>query len=381
MATVDTKTVIPGGGGDYSSLAAWEAAEQANLVALDLIKVAFCFPGTALDTTQVTLAGWTTNASHYIQIQGAMTTQPWSPYWGGPTNIYRLSGVAGLSTGLLRSTNGGGANHVRIDRISLRVRNTACDCIRQNITSPGEAIWYISRCFIETTQLTLSDGANGIDLFGSKTYYVWNNTIFGFNRTGGLPATPPRGIWVQTAGAQAYIYANTVVGCYAGIHGETNTRAVNNLVQGLEYLSVSAFETATSFHPDTGWNAADFGFIPGTNPSLGPIILVDNVLLNVDFHLDVSDLTARRQGADLSGGPITFSDDMEGTPRGAVWDIGADQTTFTLAGVPDSIRVLDETGSEWKRWKAGGSLARLNNTGGLIQSGGSGDPGGGPGEF
>lgn len=378
---VEVKTVMPGGGGDYASLAAWEAAEQGDLVAADKIKMALCSsPAGVLDTAQVTLAGWTTDATHYIWIQGAYPTQPFLANIPTPP-AYRLSGVPALSTGLLRSTNGGGANFVVLDRLLLRVRNAACDCIRQNITAAGAVRWSISRCYMETSRVTDSDGANGINLFGSKTYYVWNNTVFGFHNTVGIPATIPRGIWVQTAGAQAYIYANTVVGCYAGIHGETNTRVVNNLVQGLEWVSVSAFETATSFHPDSGWNAADFGFIPGTNPSLGPIILVSDVMLDTDYHLDLSDMTARRQGADLSGGPITFTDDMEGTPRGAVWDIGADQTTFTLAGVPDSVRMLDETGTEWKRWKAGGSLARLNNTGGLIQSGGSGDPGGGPGEF
>lgn len=75
MATVVIKTIKPGGGGDYVSLEAWDAAERADLVAADEIAVAECYPGgnlIATDTAQLfLLTGWTTGVNNYVEIRAA----------------------------------------------------------------------------------------------------------------------------------------------------------------------------------------------------------------------------------------------------------------------------------------------------------------------
>lgn len=68
MATIVTKIVDTGGGegADYTSLAAWEAAEQCDLVAQNKVKKVLCRATTGVaDSTPVTLEGWTTDSDHY----------------------------------------------------------------------------------------------------------------------------------------------------------------------------------------------------------------------------------------------------------------------------------------------------------------------------
>jgi len=58
---------IKSSGGDYSSLSAWEAAQQRNLVTADEIAVAECYG--FVDTTLTTISGWTTGVNNYIIIR------------------------------------------------------------------------------------------------------------------------------------------------------------------------------------------------------------------------------------------------------------------------------------------------------------------------
>ncbi len=75
MATEIVKTIKPGGGGDYVSLEAFDAAERRDLVAVDEIAVAECFNGGNLIATPTAqlfmLTGWTSGASNYVEIRAA----------------------------------------------------------------------------------------------------------------------------------------------------------------------------------------------------------------------------------------------------------------------------------------------------------------------
>jgi len=85
MATEIIKTIKPSGG-DYTSLSAWEAARQRDLVAVDEIEIAECYPFE--DTTPCTISGWTTDATRKIIIR-----TPSGYKHGGKwnTNSYRMS--------------------------------------------------------------------------------------------------------------------------------------------------------------------------------------------------------------------------------------------------------------------------------------------------
>ena len=82
MATTVTKIVDPdnGTGTDYTSLSAWEAGMQKDLVSADEISVAKCrCTGGTADTTAFSINGWTTDATRYIKI------------WTDPSEGYLLS--------------------------------------------------------------------------------------------------------------------------------------------------------------------------------------------------------------------------------------------------------------------------------------------------
>jgi len=59
--TFSTKT-IKSSGGDYTSLTAWEAGEQADLVALDRVAVAECYDFESVESP-ISINGWTTDVT------------------------------------------------------------------------------------------------------------------------------------------------------------------------------------------------------------------------------------------------------------------------------------------------------------------------------
>jgi hypothetical protein len=65
MTTTVTHT-IKTSGGDYTSLAAWESAQQRDLVSLDEIAAAECYDGAY--TGLAGIFGWTTGSANYIRI-------------------------------------------------------------------------------------------------------------------------------------------------------------------------------------------------------------------------------------------------------------------------------------------------------------------------
>jgi hypothetical protein len=74
MATRVIRKVKPAGGGDYTTLNAFDAAERRDLVAADEIAVAECYPGGNLVTLTAQLrveTGWTTGANNYVEYRNA----------------------------------------------------------------------------------------------------------------------------------------------------------------------------------------------------------------------------------------------------------------------------------------------------------------------
>src|SRR3990167_9466847 len=99
MATTITSTIKPTGG-DYTSLSAWEAAKQGNLVTLDQIQQAECY--NMSDTTAVIVDGWTTDATRYIEIYGVASDKTASNTGIWSTGRYRLEVASALNSAALK---------------------------------------------------------------------------------------------------------------------------------------------------------------------------------------------------------------------------------------------------------------------------------------
>ena len=122
MATTRTRTVKPSGG-DYTTLSAWEAGEQADLPSLDEIRQAECYA--MQDTTAVTIDGWTTDATRYIRIFAAPGAEARVPY--DTTNAYRLE-VTDVNGMVLVNEA-----FVRIERLQFKLTtstNNIFSCLR-----------------------------------------------------------------------------------------------------------------------------------------------------------------------------------------------------------------------------------------------------------
>jgi len=67
MPTTITHTIGISGTRDYTSLSAWKAAQQRDLVVLDEIEAAACYNDGVM-TDSLLLCGWTTDTTHFIKI-------------------------------------------------------------------------------------------------------------------------------------------------------------------------------------------------------------------------------------------------------------------------------------------------------------------------
>jgi hypothetical protein len=315
-ATESIKTIKPSGqGGDYTTLAAWEAGEQKNLVSADQIAVAqIAGNWSTPDTTAVTIDGWTTDATRYIRIYTTPEARH-SGKWN--TEKYILSVSAGWSQPL-----GINEQYVRVD--GLQIENTEVK------TNDPRGIYSYA---LDTTSSNLRISNNIIRLSGTGTpgtnargilaetglnMYIWNNIIYDGGR--GIEIS-----WFNLA-VDVVIYNNSLVdnvvaGIEAQLASANNFRVYNNLVQG------STTGYSINWMDSTGNNISEDATSPDTALRSKVVIFADEA--GDDFHLGASDSFAKNGGADLtSDASLSFNTDIDGQSRPTgtgTWDIGADE--------------------------------------------------------
>lgn len=184
-ATVVTKAV-KSAGGSYTSLSAWEAGEQADLVALDEIRQAECYAMS--DTTAVQIAGWTTDAPHYPRAYvlfserhrgrrdtskyvlgpsapfgGSVTvSQPWARIEGmAITNTY--AGTVNSPAGIV--VNSGGIARIT-DCIVYDINNSAANSYGILVT---DGTVYLVNCIV----MNCLGGRAYSTEFGSTAGFMW----------------------------------------------------------------------------------------------------------------------------------------------------------------------------------------------------------------
>lgn len=315
MPTTVTST-IKSSGGDYSSLSAWEAAKQANIVTADQIQVAECY--SFEDTSQVTIDGWTTDATRYISIN-TPSAERHDGKWN--TSKYRLV-VSGSYSGVIVVRE----SYVRID--GLQVHNTIVEAASgitfPNIDFTTSSDVRISNCIVRGT--TDTDGIGTTVGIGSTSniggdnlrYWIWNCIIYDFKTSSG--STAGNGIQQGTFNQSSSVENCTVYDCDTGIlAGTSGTRNIYNcLVQSCATDYSGTWSAGTN-------NASEDGTHPGTSGQTGTATFVNAA--SDDFHLDSADTVAKDNGADRSAGTIAFSTDIDGATRSGSWDIGADEIT------------------------------------------------------
>lgn len=327
-----TKTIKPSGG-DYTSLNAWEAGEQANITGLGPA-IAECY--SMLDSTAVVINGWTTTASDYIKIYTPTAERHAGVY---TTSKYRMD--VGANTAITINED-----FVRVFGLQIYHSNTAVDN-RHGIDISGTSTSAVIHIGYNILRGNNNGGwyDSGVNTTSTATgtVYIYNNIIYDWGRSGSAAYA---GICINAFSPttlDAYIYNNTIQNCHYGISRlDADIIAVNNLFSA----SVTADASGT-FAAGTDYNATSRASIGYTVTGGGnthdrlsqTFTFVDGT--NKDFHLQSSDAGAKDYGVSDPGSGL-FSDDIDGATRTGSWDIGADEytaggTSHALSGQADTV--------------------------------------------
>lgn len=329
-------STIKSAGGDYSSLSAWEAAKQAVLSAPE---EAECYD--FADTTEVAIAGWTTDATNYIRIY----TPTAERHTGLIGTGYRLTNTTTFAA-ILTITE----ENVRLEGVELYATATNHDDLLK-INATGLCDIRISYCLFNGTAMVNFDGIEGSGA-ASGEYRIWNNFIL---------KTDGHGInWNVTGGGVLYLYNNSIVGCArkaGGFSGVLRTGgtiiAKNNIVDERTTSgsnSASGAFSGTFDASSTGNLSTDTSDAGADTINSATPIYVD--VANNDIHLGPTDTACKNLGVDLSADAnLAFTDDIDGNIRGT-WDIGADEIPEPTID-QEGFRFRNDDGSETTAtWKA-----------------------------
>ena len=301
---------IKSASGDYTSLSAWEGAQQGDLIASKSIAIAECYPFE--DTTPLTVSGWTTGLNSYIYIR---TPEQHRPQYMWDTGSYRLS---------ISDTNNFGADYFILDGIQVKGNystNLLRTAININGTETGLAI--VRNCNIvgnfqsyPCTGIYIHKGSAP----GNQIVYIYNNVIYNWTNPDKLPwayGSSSTAIFGNQYGQQ-HIYNNTMISCSMGMRASSvasTVTASNNLMYLCETASFGTFDVAFN-------NATDSSSVVGTNSYVNQTFnFVDYDGGN--FRLSTFDNGARGKGTTIDTN--IFSTDFDGIRRRRAWDIGAFQ--------------------------------------------------------
>ncbi len=327
MPTVVTKTV-KSSGGNYSSLSAWEAGEQGNLVTADEIREAECY--SFQDTTQVLINGSTTDSTRYMRIFTPTSERHDGKY---NTSKYRLE-LSDQHAMML------GDAYVRVEGIQVKV-TLATNSVHHitaimglwNFALASGTSQRVSHCVVVCDATGRTDNSNlrgfFIEAGASSTapvpiLYVWNCMVLHIGSGAGY--NDHKGFHCGGQDGDMVVYNCTADDFDFGYHkaGSNTSFLVKNCLASNSSIGFNA--NGSSFAAGSDYNVTtDATSPPGSNSDTSSTVsFVDSA--NGDFHLLSSDTGAKDQGVDLSSDPtLAFSTDIDGQTRSGTWDVGADE--------------------------------------------------------
>ena len=316
-ATEVVKIVDPdnGPGTDYTSLSAWEAGEQKNLVDNNEIAIAKCrnTAGSA-DTSGVTISGWTTDADHYIKI----TVESGYRHDGTEGTGYRIAPSSSTDYG------------IEIEEDYTQVEWVAID--QTNITVAG------IHCY------GLTDGT-GITIHHVLMYNIQGGDIGVYNRSAAdvsvyrciayqdSDAGSGYGFGQNNSDGSMHCRNCTAKVNYVAYRNAAGSMTTDNCFGGASYPWYGSF--SGNYNCDTTSNstyqAPGANSLHDKNASDQFESITDN---SQDFHL--------KSGADCIdagnnlGSPYDY--DIDNQQVTGTWDIGADE--YVAAAAPTKVQVI-----------------------------------------
>ena len=319
MPTTVVKT-IRASGGDYTTLSAWEAANQGNLVTADEVRVAECYndwPSGLNDA--VNIDGSTTDATRYM----AITVAAGHRHTGKPDTGFRI--VRSVAYGAVITFSDPSCRASWLD-----VRNTGTEgsAIRQNGGDGSNS--RASRCIGRTTGTAVY--VSGFATLAYAYQCLAIGAPVGFSGTGTY----------GTFDMVGCVASGCATGFQLDSPGTTGKRVANCVAYNCTTNYTGTFDAALS-----GNNASTSGTMPGSSnvSGIGSSDFVDAA--GHDYHL-AGGSALIGMGANLYT-RITEDVDGDARPSSGAWDIGLDQvvggggTAVELAGA--GVAVAASSGS------------------------------------
>ena len=291
----------------YVSLAEWESAEQADLVAAGDIHDVSC--AGAADLFDVAVVGWTTGASNYILIHS--TTDKHSGVFDA--SKYYFSGTDASGNNLTVSEE-----YVRIEDLQFdKLTPSAGGATRVMVgfTELGAGDLRINRNIFRYQSNDYDGSVNILAFNDSSPGYTVTNNLFDNRLVSGGTAN----VCIIGAGGSAApkIYNNTFINWPTAITSKANYFCKNNIFQDC------ATDIGGTLNAGNDYNLTDNSSIAGANSVINSALtFADKAAF--DFALASGDTDARGAGIGPSSDTTVPLDDIIGTARsGASTDIGA----------------------------------------------------------
>lgn len=332
-STTNVSSIEPGGGGDFTSLAAWEAATQANISAANRIEVAELGDGNA---DSFVLDGWTTDSDSYVEIRakaaarhsGVFSSSSGARVIGstGGSEIReahtRLKDIilsAPAAANVLQIVQNDGLIGILVDSCVFDGGLAGVVCTDGNSASPNE----IRNCIIH--------GASGAGVHAQATGHVTvRNCTIAVDGTGiALQLTSGGSLTEQNN----YLHANTAGNTYGGTGELSISKGANTATSDTEALTASLRSVA--------YSTANFQNVTNGSENLhiqtGTKLAEAAQKLASEFTNDIDGAGTRPDASDSVG-----------------WDIGADQKSApTQPYVPPSELAIPTRGFRGLSLKTG----------------------------
>lgn len=320
---------------EYTSLSAAEAgaSDASHINNTDLTAAGAsvilnipCYFDSGADATAVDINVGTTDATYYVKVYTPDDTST-------ECNSSQRNDGTGLQNGYRLTQSANYNALLSVSQDFTRIEGLEFECTGSNSsrafdfnTNSDEV--RLEKCYIHTTN-TADTSPNAIEISstGTSVHHIINNFMFDPSGTAALGSGIQSSVY--NTSRTYYIYNNTILN-YGRSGSEAGLRITddatyflrNNIIQdcNLDYvlgggsITSSANISSDTSSPETGLRSKTLTFVDKAND---------------DYHLASSDNAAIDAATDLDpavdAGAFTFSDDFDGDSRpDGSWDIGAD---------------------------------------------------------
>ncbi|MEK7184568.1 MAG: fibronectin type III domain-containing protein, partial [Patescibacteria group bacterium] len=347
MSNAETGTENTGINSGVRNFDTWSSGR--NLVSSDEQWNIAAYGGSA-ETTLVTIAGWTTDSTHYLRIFTPVSTaevgasQRHSGAWDDTK--YNFTPAA-FTTNTQIISIAADIAYIRLEGLQFKLSTNstqAATAISFGTNSLSSDVRLSNNIIIAGTLSGSPTNVTALNVSSSatSTLSIFNNLFYDFtvNSVGQIVSSVPGTGFAHTIN----FYNNTIYNSRIGftINARTVIKAINNLFSSVTTVASGTFIAGTDYNAT---NNSSIGYtVTGSGNTHDRVsqTFVFSDESSDNFHLAVSDSAAKARGLSDPGAGL-FSDDIDGATRSGSWDIGADENDTVDSDAPVISSIASST--------------------------------------